>query len=375
MQFRQEFTSSDAVFPKKNVYIIRKVHIIVFNPGNEFFMENEKKLKVGVIGVGALGRHHARLYAQSPNAEVVGIFDVQPETAERVGNEFNLKVFPDWRHLAEQCDALSVAVPANFHAVTTLPLLEMGKHVLVEKPIAASVEEAEAMVQCAAKHNVVLAVGHVERFNPAMDFLEKYASNTRFVEAHRLAQYPPPRPGLPRRGTEVSVVLDLMIHDIDLVLRMIPAEVERFDVVGIPVLSKTEDIVNARIKFKNGSCASLTASRVSQEPMRRFRVFQEDSYISMDYGKHFGMVLKRNRIGLARKDVNLDEKNALAAELEDFIAAVNNSIRTGTVCRPKVPGEQGLQALKLAVAIQDEARRYNDQYGFKFAPCTAGELN
>ena len=277
MQFRQEFTSSDAVFPKKNVYIIRKVHIIVFNPGNEFFMENEKKLKVGVIGVGALGRHHARLYAQSPNAEVVGIFDVQPETAERVGNEFNLKVFPDWRHLAEQCDALSVAVPANFHAVTTLPLLEMGKHVLVEKPIAASVEEAEAMVQCAAKHNVVLAVGHVERFNPAMDFLEKYASNTRFVEAHRLAQYPPPRPGLPRRGTEVSVVLDLMIHDIDLVLRMIPAEVERFDVVGIPVLSKTEDIVNARIKFKNGSCASLTASRVSQEPMRRFRVFQEDS--------------------------------------------------------------------------------------------------
>ena len=327
-------------------------------------MEIDSKLKVGVIGVGALGRHHARLYAQSPNAEMVGIFDVQSETAKRVGEEFNLKIFSDWRELAEQCDA-----------TTTIPLLEMGKHVLVEKPIAASVPEAEAMVEAAKKNNVVLGVGHVERFNPAMDFLEKYAANTRFIEAHRLAQYPPPRPGLPRRGTEVSVVVDLMIHDIDLVLTMVDSEVEHFDVVGIPVLSKTEDIVNARIKFRNGSCASLTASRVSQEPLRRFRVFQEDCYISMDYGKHFGMVLKRNRIGLARKDVNLDEKNALAAELEDFILAVNRSRMTGTLCQPKVPGEQGLRALKLAVAIETEARRYNDQYGFKFAPCTPDELN
>ena len=331
-------------------------------------MEIDSKLKVGVIGVGALGRHHARLYAQSPNAEMVGIFDVQSETAKRVGEEFNLKIFSDWRELAEQCDALSVAVPANYHATTTIPLLEMGKHVLVEKPIAASVPEAEAMVEAAKKNNVVLGVGHVERFNPAMDFLEKYAANTRFIEAHRLAQYP-------RRGTEVSVVVDLMIHDIDLVLTMVDSEVEHFDVVGIPVLSKTEDIVNARIKFRNGSCASLTASRVSQEPLRRFRVFQEDCYISMDYGKHFGMVLKRNRIGLARKDVNLDEKNALAAELEDFILAVNRSRMTGTLCQPKVPGEQGLRALKLAVAIETEARRYNDQYGFKFAPCTPDELN
>ena len=222
-------------------------------------MESDKKLKVGVLGVGALGRHHARLYAQSPNAEMVGIFDVQPETAAKVGAEFNLPVFSDWRQLAEKCDALSVAVPANFHAVTAIPLLEMGKHVLVEKPIEADLALAEKMVETARKNNVVLAVGHVERFNPAMDFLEKYAANTRFIEAHRLAQYPPPRPGLPRRGTEVSVVVDLMIHDIDLVLTMVDSEVEHFDVVGIPVLSKTEDIVNARIKFKNGSCASLTS--------------------------------------------------------------------------------------------------------------------
>lgn len=337
-------------------------------------METQEKIKVGVIGVGALGRHHARLYAQSPNAQVVGIYDVQKESAERVGAEFGLPVFNDWKILAEQCEAFSVAVPANYHAVTAIPLLEMGKHVLVEKPIAAKVEEGNAMVQAAEKAGVVFGVGHVERFNPAMDFLQKYAADTRFVEAHRLAQYPPPRPGLPRRGTEVSVVKDLMIHDIDLLLTMVGSEVERIDVVGIPVLSSTEDIVNARIKFVNGSCASLTASRVSQEPLRRFRVFQENCYISMDYGRRFAMVLKRNRIGLARKDVVLDEKNALAEELEDFLSAVRKTKETGKLHQPKVSGQQGLRALQVADEIENEARRYNQHYGFTFSPFSPDEI-
>ena len=338
-------------------------------------MGDNSRIKVGVIGVGALGRHHARLYNLSENADVVGIYDLSPETANRGGEEFGLKVFADPLELAKECEALSVAVPATKHNESTIPLLEMGKHVLVEKPLAASVEEAAAMVRKAREHQVVFAVGHVERFNPAMDFLEKYAANTRFIEAHRLACYPPPRPGSYRRGTEVSVVLDLMIHDIDLVLRMVDSEVERFDAVGIPVLSKTEDIVSVRIKFKNGSCANMTASRVSQEPQRRFRVFQENCYISMDYGKHFGMVLKRNRVGLARKDINLDEKNALAAELEDFIDAIKRTRTTGVVQQPKVPGEQGLEALTLAVAIQSEIRRYNDFYGFKFASPGVSEID
>ena len=337
-------------------------------------MENMPKVKVGVIGTGALGRHHARLYAQSPNAEMIGIFDVQKENAQKVGAEFGLKVFDTWEALAAECDALSVAVPANYHAQTTIPLLEMGKHILVEKPIAAKIEEAIAMNEAAEKAGVVFGVGHVERFNPAMDFLEKYAENTRFIEAHRLAQYPPPRPGLPRRGTEVSVILDLMIHDIDLVLHMVDSEVERFDVVGIPVLSGSEDIVNARIKFVNGSCASLTASRVSQNPMRRFRIFQKDCYISMDYGNHSGMVLKRNKIGLARKDVELDEKNALAAELEDFISAVQLTRATGKLHQTRIPGRQGQKCLELAIAIEKEARRYNHQYGFEFPSLSPDEL-
>ena len=327
-------------------------------------MEAVEKVKIGVIGVGALGHHHARLYAQDPQAEVVGIFDVSAATAEAVGKEYNLPVFTDWRALAEKCDALSVAVPANFHAQTVLPLLEMGKHVLVEKPIASAIEDAEKMVEAARKNHVILGVGHVERFNPAMDFIQKYKGIPRFIEAHRLATYPPERPGLPRRGTEVSVIVDLMIHDIDLMLTMVDSEVEHLDVVGIPVLSPTEDIVNARIKFKNGTVAQLTASRVSQEPLRRFRVFLEDSYISMDYSKHFAMVIKRNKIGCARKDVVLDEKNALAEELDDFLTAVRRTKERGEICLPRVPGEQGLKALELAIAIEKEARRYNESYGF-----------
>ncbi len=333
------------------------------------------KLKAGVIGVGALGRHHARLYNLNDKVEVAGIFDVNTASAEAVGAEFGLKVFSDWRELANQCDLLSVAVPAIFHEQCTIPLLEMGKHVLVEKPMAAGVEEAEHMVQAARENHVVLAVGHTERFNPAMDFLERHKANTRFIEAHRLASYPPPRPGTFRRGTEVSVVLDLMIHDIDLVLTMVDSEVERFDAVGIPVLSDTEDIVSVRLKFKNGSCANMTSSRVSQDPQRRFRVFQEDCYISMDYAKHTGVVFKKNKLGLARKDVVLDEKNALADELDNFINAVAETVATGELHQPKVPGEQGLKALRLAVAIQDEIRRYNRQYGFNFSASVLGSLH
>ncbi|MHB9139358.1 MAG: Gfo/Idh/MocA family oxidoreductase [Victivallaceae bacterium] len=329
-------------------------------------MDQGAKVKVGVVGVGALGRHHARLYNLSENADVVGVYDVSSETAEKVGQEFGLKVFTDMKELAEQCDALSVAVPATKHHETSMPLLKMNKHLLIEKPIAVTVEEAEEIVKEARLRDLVLAVGHVERFNPAMDFLEKHAANTRFVEAHRLAQYPPARPGQHRRGTEVSVVLDLMIHDLDLILTMVDSEIERIDAIGIPVLSKTEDIVSVRIKFVNGSAANITASRVSMEPMRRFRIFQEDCYISMDYGTHSGVILKKNRVGLAKKDINLDEKNALAAELEDFLMAVKNTKLTGKVVDPKVTGEQGLRALRLAIDITKQIGEYNEHYGFKF---------
>ena len=321
-------------------------------------------LKVGVFGVGALGRHHARLYKENPKAEVVGIFDVNRESAEKVGAEFGLKVFEDWPSLANACEAVSVAVPANFHASATIPLLEMGKQVLSEKPLAASVEEGEAIFKAAEQNNVVLGVGHVERFNPAMDYLMANRTAPRYIEANRLAKYPPSRPGLPPRGTEVSVILDLMVHDLDLVLALIDSEVEKIDVLGSAVLSPGEDIVKARIKFVNGSCADITSSRLSLEPVRQLKVYQDQTCMEMDFGNFTGRVLRREGSEIVGEAVTLEAKNALAAELDDFIDAVNLTKSTGKVQQTRVSGAAGLKALRLAAAIEEEVRRYNKQYGF-----------
>ncbi len=325
------------------------------------------KVKVGVIGIGVLGRHHARLYKNIENAEMMGIFDVTEENAIKVGEEFGLPVYTDMMELVDKCDAVSVAVPANFHHQVTIPILEKGVHVLVEKPIAVTVKEAEDMVAVAEKNNLVLGVGHVERFNPAMDLLEKHAMETRFAEIHRMAAYPPPRPGLPRRGTEVSVVLDLMIHDLDLMFTMFGHEIERFEAVGIPVLSETEDIASVRVKFVNGSVVNLTASRVSLDPVRKFRVFLPDCYVSMDYNKPSGAVIRKTKVGIAKKDIPMEGKNALEHELRDFVTAVTKTRESGKVVPAKVCGRQGLRALKLAVEISEEIQSYNKRYGIEFA--------
>lgn len=327
-------------------------------------MSDANRLKVGVIGVGALGRHHARLYAQSSNAEVVGIFDVQKESAEKVGAEFGLTVFDSWQELASKCDALSVAVPATYHASTVLPLLEMGKHVLVEKPINCDVNGAKEMVAAAEKNNVVLGVGHTERFNPAMDYLASMNVKPQFIEIHRLAPYPPSRPGLHPRGTEVSVILDLMIHDIDLVLALANSEVESFDVSGAAVLSPGEDIASVRIRFANGCCANVTASRISATPMRKVRVFGKDICCSMDFGSPTGCITSVKDGALVRENVEFAAKNALAEELEDFIRAVKASKECGKVVPTKVSGSQGLAALELAVAFEEAARKNNQKAGF-----------
>ena len=248
-----------------------------------------------------------------------------------------------------------------------MPLIAKGKHILIEKPIASDVPAAREMVAAAKEKGIVFGVGHVERFNPAMDYLERHQTKTLFIEAHRLAKYPPPRPGLPRRGTEVSVVLDLMIHDLDLVLTMVGEEVERFDAVGVPILSNTEDIANVRLKFKNGAVANITASRVSAEPMRKFRVFQTDSYTSMDYATKTGTILRKGFLGVGKKSLNLDDTNALADEIDDFVSAVIATKETGKLVEPRVPGWQGLRALELAVAICDEIKAYNNKYDvYKF---------
>lgn len=309
------------------------------------------EVKVGVIGVGVLGRHHARLYKECGNARLIGVYDVNAEQGGKIAEEFSTTYFSDLDELADQVDALSVATPTDLHYDVVKNLLQKKKHVLVEKPITTTVEEANELVQIAKDNNLALMVGHVERFNPVMDFMEKKLDHPMFIEAHRLAPYPPARPGMRPRGTEVGVTLDLMIHDIDVILHLVNSDVESVDAVGIPILSPTEDIVNARIKFKNGCVANLTASRVSPEVMRKIRVFQNDSYLSLDYQEKKGEVYSLSGMGINRENVPIDDHNALLKELEDFVDSVSHNIETGEVRAPRVSGECGARALEIAVEV------------------------
>ncbi len=320
-----------------------------------------QKINVGVIGVGALGRHHSRLYNLNDKCCMAGIFDVNTESAEKVGAEFGLPVFKSWQELAAKCDALSVATPATYHAATVVPLLEMGKHVLVEKPIASSVEDAVKMVEAAEANQVILAVGHVERFNPSLAILDLFPGKIRFIEAQRIAKYPPSRPGLPPRGTEVSVTLDLMIHDIDLVLSLVDSEVESIDVSGSPVLSPGDDIVSARINFVNGCTACLTASRIAQNPKRMLRLYRENDYLSIDLNNHSAARVGKDGGELKQEVFDLPEKNALACELDDFVRSVID-LKSGKTPAPKISGRAGLAALKLAVDIELAAKAWQKKF-------------
>ena len=309
------------------------------------------KVKVGVIGVGVLGRHHARLYKSCEEAELVGIYDVNPDQLDKIGSELDVAAYSTIEALAEKCDALSIAVPTHYHFAVAQPLLEAGKHLLIEKPITKTMEEAESLLKIAADHRRIIQVGHVERFNPVISYLEAKLDQPKFIESHRLAPYPPPRPGLPPRGTEVGVVLDLMIHDIDMVLSLVKSPVVSVDAVGIPVVSPTEDIANARIKFENGCVANLTASRVTPEPMRKIRLFQNQCYISLDYMEKTGEVFFREDSRIRREEVPIEDHNALLKQLEHFVMCVGHFNRTGELPVPKVSGEHGTRALELAVKI------------------------
>jgi predicted dehydrogenase len=223
--------------------------------------------------------------------------------------------------------------------------MERGVHLLVEKPIASSTAEAEAMVALAVSRGLVLQVGHVERFNPVMKHLERHLSRPRFIEALRIAPYPPARPQAPPRGTEVSVVLDLMIHDLDIILHLVGSPVREIHAVGVPVLSPTEDIANVRLVFENGCVANVTASRVSQESMRKIRVFQEDTYLSLDYLNQSGQLCRKTASGIVAEPVPIEKEEPLRAELGSFVDCVLNRRD------PRVSGRHASDALKLAVEV------------------------
>jgi len=302
-------------------------------------------MRAAVIGVGHLGRHHARILASLPGITLAGVVDTNRDRASQVAAEHGTQAFGNASEISGRVDIVVVAVPTESHAAVALPLLEAGVHALVEKPIAQTVAEADALIAAAKKAGAVLAVGHSERFNPAVAAARAYVTDPRFIEVHRLGVFPD-------RSLDIDVVLDLMIHDLDLILSLVPSEVEGVEAVGVPVLTPKVDIANARIRFANGCIANLTASRISRDPVRKIRFFQRDSYVSIDTASREVEMYKLvpqpgalPKIGGGKLDVTGDEP--LKRELEDFVAAVRN----GGV--PAVTGEQGRSALALAIRIVD----------------------
>lgn len=304
-----------------------------------------KKIKTAVFGVGSLGQWHARIYSEIETADLIGVYDINPERAIEIAKRYNTKPFSDINTLAKEVEAASVVVPTNKHFEVFSQLAEHNLHMMMEKPLASTTQQAEDMVKITQAKNLILQVGHVERFNPVMKFLEQKLTNPRFIEAKRLAPFPPQRKDGAPRGTEVSVVLDLMIHDLEIILHLMKCPVKNINATGVSVLSNTEDIANVRLGFENGGIANVTASRISREATRKIRVFQEDSYLSLDYMKQSGMLCRKTENGIETEPVPIEKDEPLDAELKSFINCVQHR------SSPKVSGEHASEALKLAVEI------------------------
>ena len=330
-------------------------------------------VRVGVVGVGHLGSQHARIYSEIAKrsgglVDFVGAFDTDTIRARAVTEKHGGGTFASTEELAEFADAVSIATPTETHHEVARAFLERGKNVLIEKPITDNVQQAEALVRLACKHNCVLQVGHVERFNPVMRYLDDVLADARFIEVHRLSPYT-------GRSTDIGVVLDLMIHDLDVVMSLVKSPPTAVEAVGIPVLSETEDIANARLKFANGCVANITASRVSAERMRKIRIFGRTehgaAYISLDYmkqegelyrvaaedaqesgllkkllaGKHASIVSEFAGKKIVREPVPIERDEPLKLEIQHFI----ESVRTRR--QPLVSGEAAKQALEVAMEI------------------------
>ena len=310
-----------------------------------------RKIKAAVIGVGYLGRFHAQKYAQAPQCELVGVVDARQEAREGVAAEVGARPIADHRELLGAVEAVSVVTPTPAHFAIARDFLEAGAHVLVEKPITETPQEARALIELAARRGRILQVGHLERFNSAILAAEPHLRQPRFVECHRLAPYR-------ERGTDVNVVLDLMIHDIDIVQTIIGAPVKTIDAVGTPVFSEDIDIANARITFANGCVVNATASRVSLKTERKMRIFEDDAYLSLDLQQKILTVIRKRApsdpagpLPVTIEEQSLDPGDALKAEIDSFLAC----IRDGRA--PVVTGEAGLMALETAMRVTEQVRR------------------
>jgi predicted dehydrogenase len=297
-------------------------------------------IRCGVVGTGYLGRHHARIYRELPGVELVGIVEINDAQAEAVCQEFDCKRYPDAQALAADCDAISVVVPTDHHCEVAVPLLKKGVHLLIEKPLCTSLAEAEQILAAARETDAIVQVGHIEHYNPVMAHLEQAVSDPRFITADRLAPFNP-------RGTEVGVVLDLMIHDLGVILQLVKSPLARVEAVGVNVLSGSEDIANARIVFENGCVANLNTSRVSLKKLREIRVFQPNNYLSLDFMNQKGHLLRKTPMGLDKEHIPIEKEEPLKLELGSFVEVVRG------YGKPKVGAELGRSALELAIRITE----------------------
>jgi predicted dehydrogenase len=307
------------------------------------------KIRVGVVEVGALGQHHARVYASMPNVSLVGVADTKPGRAEEIAGPLGTEAYADHRELFGRVDAVSIAVPTTLHADIGTQFLEEGAHVLVEKPVSNTLEGADKLIRAAEKSGRILQVGHLERFNPAVKALREIVGDPRFFEAHRMGIFSP-------RSLDIDVILDLMIHDLDIISLLVPFPPAQISAVGIAILSRRIDIANARITFTNGCVANVTASRVSMEKIRKLRFFQKQEYISLDYGRQevaiFGLQPPSSPAGMPElfgRKLTPPKKEPLDEELKSFL----NSIQSGSPV--ECSGTEAKNALALALQILAQA--------------------
>jgi predicted dehydrogenase len=297
-------------------------------------------IRAGVVGVGSIGKNHARIYAGLPGVEFSAIHDTNRETGTAISAQYGAKAVFDLSEFAELIDVATVSTPTPDHHETGKFLLRHGKHLLIEKPITETPEQAQELVKLAKERSLILQIGHVERFNPVLSALEQRLTRPRFIESHRLSPYP-------FRSVEIGVVLDLMIHDLEIILHLVRSPVKSIDAVGVPVLSKGEDIANARIRFQNGCVANVTASRISPEKMRKIRVFQEDAYLSLDYQNQSAEMFRLVNGKITREVVEVEKDEPLKRELQSFVECSRRGVQ------PVVSGSEAAAALELAIEITE----------------------
>lgn len=306
------------------------------------------KIRVGVIGIGHAGKEHARILASLPQVELVGVCDIDSSKKERA-NALGVPFFSDFRDLAGKVEAVTCATPTATHAQIAREFLGRGIHTLVEKPFTLRLEEADELIQLSKEKNCALQVGHVERHNPGFRRIEEVVNRKiGFIEIHRLSPFTP-------RIQDCGVVLDMMIHDIDIVLGLVDSQIQSFDAIGIPVLTRYEDIANVRVRFKNGTVADITASRLTPEKQRKIRIFQEDAYISLDYEAQSAQIFRKGAFGIGQEKIEIQKGEPLREELEFFLAGIRSGKSLG---RPDEAARHALAfALEIVDAIQNNLRQ------------------